>query len=96
MSTTKIKQGMTIRLRDPIRIGVRFWDATRQCVVGTGGEAVPRTCLEQAGAAADVRHGRVRIVWPVLIEPGLSTTKSMWLDVDQVEPAPGLAYPAWA
>lgn len=85
MTKTRMQQGDSIRILDPVQVGVRFWDASRRCVVGTHGQAVPRACLEQIGIAGEVnpKAKRVRIVWPV-VEDGAATTTSMWLDLDQV------------
>lgn len=82
MTARQVREGRKVKLVDPVRVGVRFWDAEARGVRGAGGNLLPRELLDQPGVIFShaVAKSRVLVAW----EGG---DRGMWLDADQVEPA---------
>ena len=98
MTPRQAREGRPVRLADPVRHAVRCWDAERQAIVGAGRREFPRWVLDLPGiimATADARR-RVLIGWPkasVNGELAAEGDAGLWVDADQLEPAPGRPWP---
>src|SRR5437879_5557040 len=93
MTPRQVRDGRPVRLIDPVGHAVRCWSPARQTIVGAGRVEFPRWVLDTAGvivATGDARR-RVLIGWPMASVDGelvAGGDAGLWVDADQIEPAP--------
>jgi hypothetical protein len=94
MTPRQVKIDRPVKIRDPFAVARRFYSAERGGIIGAGGNIVPRELLNVPGIIGAHGCGRTRvcIAWTRVSDGhgGLVCDgfASMWLDADELTPAP--------